>query len=71
MCVDERYFRPTEVDQLCGDASRAHKVLGWQPKVGLSELVNIMVDADEQLLLSEMSGLSGLPQDRYTAFMHC
>lgn len=71
VCVDERYFRPTEVDQLCGDASRARKMLGWQPKVGLSELVNIMVDADEQLLLSEMRGLSGLPQDRYTAFMHC
>lgn len=52
--VDERYFRPTEVEQLCGDASRAQRIIGWQPKVTLPELVAIMVDADEQLLLSEV-----------------
>ncbi len=67
VCVDARYFRPTEVDQLCGDASKARTLLDWQPKVGLSELVNIMVDADEQLLLSQMSGLSTIPH--HTALM--
>lgn len=55
VAVDERYFRPTEVEQLCGDASKARTVLNWQPTVTLPELVGMMVDADEQLLLSEIS----------------
>jgi len=54
VCVDERYMRPTEVQQLCGDASRAHMLLGWQPSVSLQELVALMVDADEKLLVSQM-----------------
>lgn len=53
--VDERYFRPTEVEQLCGDASRARKIINWEPKVTLPELVGIMIDADERLLLSDPS----------------
>ncbi len=44
--IDPRYFRPTEVDVLIGDASRAKEVLGWEPRVSFSELVRIMVDAD-------------------------
>ncbi len=44
--VDPRYFRPAEVDLLLGDASKAQRVLGWTPRVGLSDLVNMMVDAD-------------------------
>jgi len=44
--IDPRYFRPTEVDELVGDASKARRVLGWQPKVGFKELVRMMVDAD-------------------------
>lgn len=44
--IDERYFRPAEVDLLVGDASKAKKVLGWQPKVTFAELVKIMVEAD-------------------------
>jgi GDPmannose 4,6-dehydratase len=44
--IDSRYFRPTEVDILTGDASRAREVLGWEPKVSFKELVRIMVDAD-------------------------
>lgn len=54
VCVDERYMRPTEVQQLCGDASRARKLIGWQPQVTLQQLVALMVDADEKLLLSQM-----------------
>jgi len=52
--IQSRYFRPTEVESLLGDASRAKKKLGWQPKVGFKELVRIMVDADmarEKMLL--------------------
>lgn len=44
--IDPRYFRPSEVDHLCGDASKARRVLGWAPKVGFRELIEMMVDAD-------------------------
>jgi len=44
--VDPRYFRPAEVDLLLGDASKARRDLGWQPKVGFQELVNRMVTHD-------------------------
>jgi len=47
--VDPRYFRPAEVDLLVGDASKAKKVLGWQPKTTFEELVQIMVEADVRL----------------------
>lgn len=46
VAVDPRYFRPTEVDLLLGDASKAKRVLGWTPKVSFRELVEMMVDAD-------------------------
>ncbi len=52
--IDSRLFRPTEVGHLQGDASKAQKDLGWQPKVTFSELVHIMVDGDmrrERMLL--------------------
>jgi GDPmannose 4,6-dehydratase len=44
--IDKRYFRPTEVDLLIGDAAKAKKVLGWEPKVKFKELVKMMVDSD-------------------------
>jgi GDPmannose 4,6-dehydratase len=44
--VDPRYIRPTEVDALIGDASKAHKVLGWAPKTHWKELAELMVDSD-------------------------
>ncbi|MFN3926620.1 MAG: GDP-mannose 4,6-dehydratase [Pseudanabaenaceae cyanobacterium] len=44
--IDPRYFRPTEVELLIGDASKAKVKLGWQPRVTFQELVKIMVDAD-------------------------
>ena len=47
---DPRYERPAEVDVLLGDASKAKKIVGWEPKVRFHELVRIMVDADMDLL---------------------
>jgi GDPmannose 4,6-dehydratase len=44
--IDPRYFRPTEVDLLVGDASKARRKLGWEPKITFKELVRTMVDAD-------------------------
>jgi GDPmannose 4,6-dehydratase len=47
--IDPRYFRPTEVDFLLADASKAKKLLDWEPRVVFKELVRIMVDADMEL----------------------
>ena len=44
--IDPRYFRPTEVESLLGDAAKAKEKLGWQPKVGFKELVSEMVRED-------------------------
>lgn len=46
VAVDPRYYRPTEVETLLGDATRAREELGWQPKVGFRELVEEMVSED-------------------------
>lgn len=46
---DERYLRPTEVDALVGDASKALDVLGWRAKTSPSQLASLMVDADIQM----------------------
>lgn len=54
--IDERYFRPTEVDYLLADISKAKKVLNWSPKVKFGELIKIMVDADLQLNGLESKG---------------
>lgn len=44
--IDPRYFRPTEVDDLRAEASKAREVLGWDPKIAYKDLARIMVDAD-------------------------
>lgn len=54
--IDEKYYRPTEVDLLIGDAGKAKKELGWQPKVKFEELIAMMVDAD---LAAEKEKLDG------------
>ncbi len=48
--IDPKYLRPAEVDLLIGDASKAKRVLGWEPKVSFNELVRLMVDADVAML---------------------
>jgi len=54
--IDPRYFRPTEVDYLLADSSRAQKVFGWEPRVFFKDLVRIMVDADLELMGLESPG---------------
>src|SRR5881296_1324409 len=44
--IDARYYRPNEVDALLGDASKARKNIGWQPKMRFRQLVQVMIDAD-------------------------
>ncbi|MDR7555996.1 MAG: GDP-mannose 4,6-dehydratase [Armatimonadota bacterium] len=53
--VDPRYFRPTDVDHLQGDASKAARVLGWQPRTSFSDMVRIMVEHDLELARAERS----------------
>jgi len=52
--VDKRYFRPTEVETLLGDASKAHRELGWSPKTSFKELVNEMVCSDLEAVQRDM-----------------
>ncbi len=54
--IDPRYFRPTEVDYLLANASRARETFGWEPRVYFKDLVRIMVDADLELMGLESSG---------------
>jgi len=56
VAVDERYFRPAEVDYLCADPSKAKRVLGWEPAVTFEELVRIMVAADLESVEKRMKG---------------
>ncbi|MGH9928635.1 MAG: GDP-mannose 4,6-dehydratase [Pyrinomonadaceae bacterium] len=56
--LDSKYLRPAEVDLLIGDASKAGKALGWEPKVTFKELVRLMVDADQALISKEGQGES-------------
>jgi GDPmannose 4,6-dehydratase len=51
--VDPKFYRPAEVDLLMSDPSKAKRVLGWEPEVGFSGLVEMMVDADLELLRKE------------------
>lgn len=53
--IDQRFFRPAEVDQLIGDASKAHQQLGWQPRVTFEELVGMMVESDLQQVASQLA----------------
>ncbi|MBQ1568338.1 MAG: GDP-mannose 4,6-dehydratase [Kiritimatiellae bacterium] len=50
---DRRYLRPTEVDQLLGDASKARRELGWEPRVKFHDLVKMMVESDLELARRE------------------
>ena len=52
--IDPRYFRPTEVESLCGNASKAVRVLGWKPRIGFDELVREMTVLDLRLAEREL-----------------
>ena len=54
--MDPRYLRPTEVDHLRGDPSKARRELGWTAKVGFRELIQMMVRSDEQDVRTALAG---------------
>lgn len=52
--MNENYFRPTEVDLLIGDASKAQEKLGWEATTDLNELVKIMVESDLKIVVEKL-----------------
>jgi len=56
VAIDPRYYRPAEVDLLIGDAGKAKRKLGWEPKVKFQDLVHLMVDSDVALLRAHREG---------------
>ena len=56
--IDPRYYRPAEVDVLIGDASKAKRQLGWEPKTRFADLVKLMVEADFKLLEDHLQAAS-------------
>ena len=59
MGVDSRYFRPTEVEILCGDSTKARKELGWKPSISFEALVRDMVVSDLEGALRDMHLMDG------------
>jgi len=57
--IDEKYFRPTEVDLLIGDATKARTLLGWEPKYSLEMLVNEMMERELKLVKKKMEFAKG------------
>ena len=53
--IDKRYFRPTEVNQLLGDSTKAYKKLNWKPKISLEELIEEMLEVDTKEALKEIN----------------
>jgi GDPmannose 4,6-dehydratase len=62
--TDPRYFRPTEVDLLLGDATKANTALGWKPHVSFDQLVTMMIDADFELAEREQVLLDHFPKSQ-------
>jgi GDPmannose 4,6-dehydratase len=54
--IDPRYYRPAEVDLLLGDATKARERLGWRPRVGFQQLIQMMVEADVDLVKTHIYG---------------
>jgi GDPmannose 4,6-dehydratase len=68
--VDERYMRPTEVDYLMGDASKARRALGWKPAVKFQELVGMMIEHDTELARQESTLLKAGHEISLRGFSH-
>ena len=57
--IDPRFVRPAEVDLLLGDPGKAKRELGWEPKTSFKGLVDMMVDADMELVARMAAGAAG------------
>jgi GDPmannose 4,6-dehydratase len=52
--IDQQYFRPAEVNYLLGDFEKAHRILGWQPKISFEQLVEMMIKHDMEIAKKEL-----------------
>jgi GDPmannose 4,6-dehydratase len=59
VAIDSRYFRPTEVDLLIGDPTKAHIKLGWTPEYNLEEMINEMMESDLKLMTKDQYLIDG------------
>ena len=62
--LSPRYLRPTEVDHLCADCTKAKELLGWDPQIGFEDLIRIMVDADMEAIGLESPGQGALALEK-------
>ena len=53
--ISEKYYRPSEVENLLGDASKARKILGWKPKITLEQMINDMIINDSEIAKRELN----------------
>lgn len=67
VAIDQRYFRPTEVDMLCGDAQKARTLLGWSPQVDFEGLIKLMMDADLALVTTEELGNNNKQKQHFSS----
>ncbi len=65
--IDPRYYRPTEVDFLLGDCTKAKKQLGWKPRTSFQELIRLMMDADLELAEREQRAGAGPAVSRHAS----
>ncbi len=63
--IDPRYYRPTEVDFLLADASKAERKLGWKPRTSFEELVRLMMESDVELAARETRAGAGPAVSRH------
>jgi GDPmannose 4,6-dehydratase len=63
--IDPRYYRPTEVDYLLGDPSKAERQLGWKPRTSFKELIRLMMEADMELADRERRAGAGPAVSRH------
>jgi GDPmannose 4,6-dehydratase len=63
--IDPRYYRPTEVDFLLADASKAQRKLGWKPRTSFAELIRLMMESDVALAEREQRAGAGPAVSRH------
>ena len=70
VAIDPKYYRPAEVDILLGDASKARRVLGWQPRTPFPELIKIMVDHDLQHSIADVARSKAFSKAKQESISH-
>ncbi len=70
VAIDPKYYRPAEVDILLGDASKAHRLLGWQPRTSFPELIKLMVEHDLQHSIADVARSRAFTKAKQESIRH-